>query len=122
MLEQEVESEVFEVQGDLEIGADLAPVYVRRDGTYLITGGLSGLGLEVADWDESLEPVIANRDASSAFGPVPAGSIAGVLQVARARANGRTSIELRFLAGPPITVPPDVTTVVGVPAAAHTSS
>ncbi len=56
------------------------------------------LGLEVTDWNESLEPVLAGRDASSAFGPVPAGAIAGVLQVARARANGRTTLELRFLA------------------------
>lgn len=91
-----------------KIGTGLAPEEFRRraesgairhvglgESLHLIA---ARLGLEVVDWDESLEPVIAARDASSAFGPVSAGSIAGVLQVARARANGTTTIELRFLA------------------------
>ena len=73
------------------------------------------LGLEIDEWDESLEPVIASRDASSAFGPVPAGSIAGVQQVARARADGSTTLELRFLAAVGQPDPHDRIRVEGVP-------
>ncbi|MCC6321159.1 MAG: dihydrodipicolinate reductase [Phycisphaerales bacterium] len=48
------------------------------------------LGLEIDRWDESIEPVKADRDLNCAIGPIARGRAAGVRQVARAWARGAT--------------------------------
>jgi 4-hydroxy-tetrahydrodipicolinate reductase len=58
----------------------------------------SYLGIPIERWEETLEPVIAERDMSSAIGPVQRGSARGVRQVARAWSNDAVAIELVFLA------------------------
>ncbi|MBX3387224.1 MAG: hypothetical protein KF768_11690 [Phycisphaeraceae bacterium] len=41
------------------------------------------LGLAVSHWDESIEPIHADRDLACDLGPIPNGNAAGVRQVAR---------------------------------------
>jgi 4-hydroxy-tetrahydrodipicolinate reductase len=52
------------------------------------------LGLGVAKWDETIEPVIAARELSCELGPIPAGNAAGVRQIATAW-DGRGEIVVR---------------------------
>jgi 4-hydroxy-tetrahydrodipicolinate reductase len=56
------------------------------------------LGLGVDRWEETLEPVRAERDLMSALGPIPAGRASGVRQVARGWRGGDLVIELVFQA------------------------
>jgi len=56
-------------------------------------------GLTLERWEESLEPVLAERETPSGLGPVPAGHARGVLQVARGFTGGKAVIELVFRAG-----------------------
>jgi len=56
------------------------------------------LGLGVERWEETLEPVRAERDLESAIGSIPAGRAAGVRQVARGWRGGALVIELVFQA------------------------
>lgn len=41
------------------------------------------LGMKIEKWDESIEPVIAQRALTCGLGPIPAGRVAGVRQVGR---------------------------------------
>jgi len=48
------------------------------------------LGMPIARWDETIEPVTADRDMHAAIGPIRKGQAAGVRQVARGWASFRT--------------------------------
>ncbi len=54
------------------------------------------LGWRIERWEETIEPVLAERDLSSELGSVRAGSARGVRQEARAWAEGRPVLELVF--------------------------
>ncbi len=56
------------------------------------------LGWNLERWDESIEPVLAERELASDLGPVPAGHVRGVRQVARGDVAGETVLELVFQA------------------------
>jgi 4-hydroxy-tetrahydrodipicolinate reductase len=61
------------------------------------------LGLDVDRWDESIEPVKAERDLTCGLGPIPRGRAAGVRQVGRGWARGAAAgadpvIQLEFQA------------------------
>ncbi len=91
-----------------KIGAtlDLARFEERRKSGTLRHVGLAeslafvatSLGLGFDDWEETLEPVIAERDLACDLGPIPRGAAAGVRQVAEARAGGRVVCRLTFQA------------------------
>lgn len=49
------------------------------------------LGLDIDRWDETIEPVKADRDLTCALGAIPRGRAAGVRQVGRAWARGATA-------------------------------
>lgn len=56
-------------------------------------------GLEPADWSESIEPVIAEREVRCDIGEISRGGIAGVRQVASGLdASGRERVRLEFVA------------------------
>jgi 4-hydroxy-tetrahydrodipicolinate reductase len=57
-------------------------------------------GFEVERWEETIEPVRAERDLACAMGPIPRGRAAGVRQVARAWTKGRSEpvIQMEFQA------------------------
>jgi 2,4-diaminopentanoate dehydrogenase len=56
-------------------------------------------GLEPADWNESIEPVIAEREVRCDIGEISRGGIAGVRQVASGLdASGRERVRLEFVA------------------------
>jgi hypothetical protein len=56
------------------------------------------LGWRIERWEESIEPVVAERSLASELGPVVAGAARGVLQEARAWVDGRLALELHFRA------------------------
>lgn len=61
------------------------------------------LGLNIDQWDESIEPVKADRDLTCTLGPIPRGRAAGVRQVARGWAAGDSKsaepvVQLEFVA------------------------
>jgi len=56
------------------------------------------LGWRIERWEETIEPVIAERALASDLGPVAAGAARGVRQVARAWVEGRVALELHFQA------------------------
>jgi 4-hydroxy-tetrahydrodipicolinate reductase len=61
------------------------------------------LGLPIDRWEETLDPVRADRDLSAAIGPIPRGRMAGVRQVAKGWAKGAAAgdqplVELEFQA------------------------
>jgi hypothetical protein len=60
-----------------------------------------GLGLEVSEITESIEPVIARETVRTEFLEVPAGRVAGVHQTARGRTDGKEHIfmELKMYIG-----------------------
>ena len=60
-----------------------------------------GLGLEVSEITESIEPVIARETVRTEFLEVPAGRVAGVHQIARGRTDGKEQIfmELKMYVG-----------------------
>lgn len=53
-------------------------------------------GLALERWEETLEPVLAERDTPSGLGTVRAGQARGVRQVARGLAGGTAVVELVF--------------------------
>lgn len=61
------------------------------------------LGMKIDKWDESIEPVRADRDLNATIGPIRKGMASGVRQVARAWAAGASTsdaplIEMEFQA------------------------
>jgi 2,4-diaminopentanoate dehydrogenase len=58
----------------------------------------SALGREIERWDERIEPVLADRRLQSALGPIEPGNVAGVRQVATARASGGVELVHDFQA------------------------
>ncbi len=56
------------------------------------------LGLALERWDETLEPVRAERDLACDLGPIPAGRIAGVRQVAQGWRGAGQVARLEFVA------------------------
>ncbi len=56
------------------------------------------LGHRLERWEESLEPVVADRELECALGRIPPGRAAGVRQVARGWAGGEAVIVLEFQA------------------------
>jgi 2,4-diaminopentanoate dehydrogenase len=56
------------------------------------------LGLKIENWDENIEPVIADRELSCALGPIHRGMVAGVRQVAKGYADERCVVSLEFQA------------------------
>jgi 4-hydroxy-tetrahydrodipicolinate reductase len=56
------------------------------------------LNWKLESWDETLEPVVAERDLTAGVGPIPAGHAAGVRQVGRGFARGREVLRLEFQA------------------------
>jgi 4-hydroxy-tetrahydrodipicolinate reductase len=56
------------------------------------------LGFEVERWTETIEPVIATRALECALGPIPAGWVAGVRQVAEGFVAGAPKLHFEFQA------------------------
>ncbi len=56
------------------------------------------LALEIEDWSESVEPVIADRELRCALGVIEPGRAAGVRQVAIGVGGGRDAVRLEFVA------------------------
>jgi len=73
------------------------------------------LGWRVERWEETIEPVLAERDLESGLGPVHAGTARGVRQVARAWIGERPALELVFQATVGETEPRDRFVVEGEP-------
>lgn len=73
------------------------------------------LGQEVARCETTLEPLIAERDLKSGLGPVPAGRVRGLRQVARGETAAGWPIELEFLAAAGVKEPVDRIRVHGEP-------
>ena len=70
------------------------------------------LGLNVETWEETIEPVKADRDLSCGLGPIPRGRAAGVRQVAKGWARGQSKsdqpvIQMEFQAAIAQTDPRD---------------
>lgn len=74
----------------------------------------AALGWEIDEYNESIQPVIAEQDVSSDYITVKAGQVAGVDQVATARISGRNVITLQFRAYF-AAKPRDVIYIKGVP-------
>ncbi|HED64641.1 MAG TPA: dihydrodipicolinate reductase [Planctomycetes bacterium] len=58
----------------------------------------SHLGMKIERWEETIEPVLANKPLESGLGPIPSGHAAGVRQVARGWVGGEVRLELVFVA------------------------
>lgn len=58
----------------------------------------SHLSLDYDEWEETLEPVIAERELECALGPIPTGHAAGVRQVATGKRGGEEILRLEFQA------------------------
>ncbi len=56
------------------------------------------LRLEIEDWSESVEPVLAERELRCALGVIEPGQAAGVRQVAVGVGRGRDTVRLEFVA------------------------
>src|SRR4029077_14957356 len=56
------------------------------------------LGIPIERWEEDIVPVKAERELSSALGPIHRGMIAGVRQVAKGYADEKVVIHLEFQA------------------------
>lgn len=56
------------------------------------------LGLRLDDWHETIEMVRAEKDLSCTLGPIPKGHAAGVRQVAKGLAHGKTLVTMIFQA------------------------
>lgn len=56
------------------------------------------LGWRIERWEETIAPVVAERELASDLGPVKAGAARGVRQEARAWVDGRLALELVFVA------------------------
>jgi len=75
----------------------------------------AGLGQEVEDWSESIEPVLADRRIESGLGPIEPGRASGVRQVAEGRTSGGLSLMLEFIAAVGQPDPEDRITIHGEP-------
>ncbi len=73
------------------------------------------LGLEVERWDESLEPVLAERPLECGLGPIPVGHAAGVKQVARGLRGEQLLVRLEFVAAIGQAQPRDEVRLIGDP-------
>jgi len=74
------------------------------------------VGWSVERWDETLEPLVAERALECALGPIEAGRAAGVRQVARGWCEGRLAVRLEFRAAIGQAEPHDRVRVEGEPA------
>lgn len=77
----------------------------RRDGSLRHVGLGESLhfvagcmGFDVERWEETLEPVVAERDLACDLGPIPAGAARGVRQLARGWVADEPRFELEFVA------------------------
>lgn len=75
----------------------------------------AALGLELDEWEESLEPVRAERPLECGLGSIPVGTAAGVRQVALGRAQGAVVARLEFVAAIGQADPHDRVRIVGEP-------
>ena len=73
------------------------------------------LGLGVERWEESLDPVIAERDMECGLGPILAGHASGVRQVAEAWVGDVCTLRLEFVAAIGQSDPHDRVRIVGDP-------
>jgi 4-hydroxy-tetrahydrodipicolinate reductase len=73
------------------------------------------LGWRIERWEETIVPVVAERELESGLGPVPAGSARGVHQEARAWVGGRLALELIFQAALGEAEPRDRAVIEGEP-------
>lgn len=94
----------------------------RREGTLRHVGlGESlhllaaSIGWEVAEWTETLGPVIAERELSCGLGPIARGDAAGVRQTARGTMTTGEVVELEFIAAIGQEGPHDRVEVDGTP-------
>lgn len=93
-------------QAKVGVGLDLAEFERRSKDGSLRHVGLGEslhflahfLGWRIERWEETLVPVVAERELASALGPVRVGAARGVRQEARAWVDGRVAIELVFQA------------------------
>jgi len=91
-----------------KIGATLSPAEFEREaaaGTLRHVGlpeslhfVADHLGLQLEEWNETLEPVIAERELTCDLGPIPVGHAAGVRQVAVGHIGGKEVVRLEFQA------------------------
>lgn len=72
-------------------------------------------GFELDAYEESIQPIVAEREHTSGLGPVGAGLVRGLVQQARASAKGTPRIELYFLAALDVEGPYDGFEVRGAP-------
>ena len=75
----------------------------------------AGIGAEVADWHESIEPVRASRALTCDLGDIAVGGIAGVRQVATGTCTDGRGIRLDFLAAVGQDDPHDEVLIEGEP-------
>jgi len=73
------------------------------------------LGWRIERWEETIGPVLAERDLESDLGPVPAGNARGVHQEARGWVGGRLALELIFQAALGEAEPRDRAVIEGEP-------
>lgn len=74
------------------------------------------LGLKIDRWDESIEPIKAEKDLECALGPIPKGHAAGVRQVGRGfNSDGRQVVRLEFVAAIGQAAPHDRVLIAGEP-------
>lgn len=74
------------------------------------------LGLKIDRWDESIEPVKAEKDLECDLGPIPNGHAAGVRQVGRGfNKDGRQVVRLEFVAAIRQNAPHDRVLIEGEP-------
>lgn len=73
------------------------------------------LGMKIDRWDESIEPVKADRDLTCGLGPIPRGAAAGVRQVATGFSGSAPLVRLVFQAAIGQTDPCDRVIVDGEP-------
>jgi 4-hydroxy-tetrahydrodipicolinate reductase len=72
-------------------------------------------GFKIERWEETIEPIKAERDLESGLGPVKQGKACGVRQQARGWAEGRVVITLEFRAAIGLADPHDRVIVQGEP-------
>jgi len=73
------------------------------------------LGWRIERWEESIAPVLAEREIASGLGPVAPGAVRGVRQEARAWVAGRPALELLFQATVGEEEPRDRVVIAGEP-------
>ena len=73
------------------------------------------LGWSIERWEETIAPVLADRELASELGPVAAGAVRGVRQEARAWVAGRVALELHFQAALDEPEPRDRAVIDGEP-------